>query len=103
VSTHGVVAMIHHLILTHIVVLEVTIWSLVVCPIVDITLPVLMMIVVVHLVRHTRSTTIYVVPSSLMDSILVPIHSRPRSILLSASSTIVEVESWLEKESQKID
>jgi hypothetical protein len=103
VGSHRVVALVHHLILTHIVVLEVTIWPLVVRPIVDVTLPILMM-KVVHLVWHTRSTAIHVVPPALMNPVLVSVQSRPRSILLSPSSaSIVEVESWLQKESQKID
>ena len=106
VGSHRVVALVHHLILTHIVVLEVTIWPLVVRPIVDVTLPILMM-KVVHLVWHTRSTAptaIHVVSPALMNSVLVSVKSRPRSILLSPSSaSIVEVESWLQKESQKID
>jgi len=99
-SAHRIVSMIHHLVLPSFI-LEVAIRTLIVGPVVDIALPVLMMIIV-HLVRHAR-TTIHEVPPLLVRSILVTVHGRPRSTLLSSSSSIIEVESWFQKKGQKID
>lgn len=72
-SPHRVVSVVHHLILAHIIVM-VAIRPLIVGPVVDITLPILMlMLIVVHLVWHAL-TTVHLVPSSLVASELVAAH-----------------------------
>ena len=70
-SPHRVVSVVHHLIMAHIIVM-VAIRPLIVGPVVDITLPILMLIVV-HLVWHAL-TTVHLIPSSLVASELVAAH-----------------------------